>query len=238
MQMDLHKEDREESDMSQLFGMNNALSRLTETYENKVNGAATKGNSTQKTIGNPKLSDAASAYYNELKSKNADMEFILVDDENTATAKEQAAGIRSDKSMFVIISESEVEKMASDDAVRTKNENLIAEARTQMSELSNQLKESGVSVKSFGIEFSDGGTASYFAVLDKSAAAQKERIEKAIAEKRAEKKEAEKENLTTVSAASMEELMKKLRDIAYETKADSLLTEQEKMIGQGFDLSL
>ena len=51
-----------------------------------------------------------------------------------------------------------------------------------------QLKDSGTEAKSFGIEFNKDGTVSYFAVVDKSLAAQKERIENTLAEKRAEKK--------------------------------------------------
>ena len=45
-----------------------------------------------------------------------------------------------------------------------------------------------------------------------------------------------KEDLTTVSASSMEELIKKIKDTLYEAKADMVMTEQEKMVGQHFDL--
>jgi len=122
-----------------------------------------------------------------------------------------------------------------------------------MPDLIEQLKESGTEVKAFGIEFNDDGTASYFAVVDKSIAAQKERIENNMAEKRAEKKAdakeanadklegkhtGRKEDLTTVTASSMEELIKKIKDVMYEAKADSVMTEQEKLVGQNFDFSL
>ena len=126
-----------------------------------------------------------------------------------------------------------------------KNEKLIDDAKAQMPGLLEQLKESGANVKSFGMEFNDDGTASYFAVIDKSMAAQKERIENNIAEKRAEKKAdaslakpGRKEDLTTVSASSMEELLKKIQDVMYEAKADSVMTEQEKMVGQSFDFTV
>lgn len=42
------------------------------------------------------------------------------------------------------------------------------------------------------MQVNDGGTATYFAVLEESSAAQRERIEKKAAEKKAEKKAAEK----------------------------------------------
>lgn len=239
--------------MSQLFGMDNMLSSLTGKYENKVNKENTKTGSTKNTIGSPELSEAASSYYEELKSKYSDVEFVLVDNENADTAKESASNIVTDKSMIVLISEDEVEQMATDETVRTQNESLIEDAKNQMPDLIEQLKESGANVKSFGIEINDDGTASYFAVVDKSMAAQKERIENNIAEKRAEKKAeakeanaeklenrrtSRKEDLTTVTSSSMEDLINKIKDVMYEAKADSVMTEQEKMIGQNFDFSL
>ena len=234
--------------MSQLFGMDNIISSLQGNY-NKTNTDATKVASSKNTIGEPKLSETAASYYEELKAKHSDVEFVLVDKSNIATAKEQAANISSNKNMIVLISEDEVEQMATDKNIREKNENLIANAKAQMPDLLAQLKKSGTDVKSFGMEFNDDGTTSYFAVVDKSIAAQKERIENKVEEKRAEKKAdaketAEKlnakpkENLVTISASSMNELLKKIQNVMYETKADSVVTPQEKMVGQSFDFSI
>lgn len=250
------KKDMEESNMSQLFGMDNILSSLSGKYENKVNQEASKVGNTKNTIGKPELSETASKYYEELKAKYGDMEFVLVDDKHIETAKEQASNIHSNKSMLVLISESELEEMATNEETRTKNEKILEDAKAQMPDILEQIKESGVEVKSFGIEIKDG-TASYFAVVDKSMAAQKERIENNSAEKRAEKKADEKEaaekasaeklqlgrpgqkeDLTTVSASSIEELVKKLQDMAYEAKADTVRTKQEMMVGQSFDFSI
>ena len=236
--------------MSQLFGMDNILSSLSGKYDNKVNKETAKVVNGKNSIGNPKLSDAASKYYEELKAKYGDMEFVIVDDAHIDSAKEQASNIRSDKSMLVLISESELEEMAVNEETRAKNEKLIEDAKAQMPDLLKQLEASGTSVKSFGIEIKDG-TTSFFAVLDKAAEAQKERIEAKQEEKRAEKKadtkdgSAEKvkqpnkkEDLITVSAGSIDELIKKIQDVAYEAKADAVVTEQEKMVGQHLDLSL
>ena len=245
--MDLRQRDKEESIMSQLFGMDNVLSSLTGKYENKVNKETAKVTNGKNSIGNPKISDTASKYYEELKAKYGDMEFVLVADDQMETAKEQSSNIASDKSMIVLISESELEEMATNEETRTKNEKLIEDARTQMPDMLKKLKESGTEVKSFGIEIKDG-TVSYFAVLDKAAAAQKERIEakqeEKLAEKKADAKEAKaqqsakKEDLVTVSAGSIEELIKKIQDTAYEAKADTIQTPQEKMVGQSFDFSI
>jgi len=251
MQMDLQTSDKEESKMSQLFGMDNIVSSLKGNYENKVNNEKTANHKGM--IGNPKLSETATSYYEDLKSKYSDVEFVLVDNNSTDVAKEYASNLVSNKSMIVLISADEVEQMATDETTRSQNEKLIEDAKAQMPDLLAQLKESGVNVKSFGMEFNKDGTASYFAVVDKSMAAQRERIENNIEENRAAKKEAAKENaaerlenkhlhrkeeLTTITSSSMEDLISKIKDVLYEAKADSVITEQEKMIGQHFDLSL
>lgn len=238
--------------MSQLLGMDRIISSLTGNYDTQMNKTT---ENTTNTIGNPTLSENASSYYEELKSKYEDVEFVLVSEDQKSNAKELASNISSNKSMIVLISEDEVEQMAADEDVRTKNEQLIADAKTQMPDILEQLQETGASVKSFGMEFDDNGTASYFAVIDKSMAAQKERIETNLAEKRAEKKadatetdsnsnkvtelrKGKKEDLTTVSASSIEELMKKIQTTFYESRADYLRTEQEKMVGQSFDFTI
>ena len=213
--------------MSQLFGMDNILSSLSGKYDNKVNKGADKVGNAKSTIGKPELSETASKYYEELKAKYGDMEFILVDDDQIGTAKEQASNIHSDKSMIVLISESELEEMATNEETRAKNEKLLEDAQAQMPNILKQLDEAGVSAKSFGIEIKDGAV-SYFAVLDKFAEAQKERIEENQEEKR-------KEDLVTVSAGSVEELIKKLQDVTYEAMSDKAQTEQEKMVGQSID---
>ena len=56
--------------------------------------------------------------------------------------------------------------------------------------MSSKISATGASVKGFGMQVNDDGTASYFAVLKKSSAAQKQRIEK-NAEKKKEAKKAE-----------------------------------------------
>lgn len=212
--------------MSQLFGMDNILSSLSGNYDNKVNKGADKAGNVKNTIGKPQLSETASKYYEELKAKYGNVEFVLVDDDQVATAKEQASNIGSDKSMIVLISESELEEMATNEGTRAKNEKLIEDAQAQMPDMLKQLEEAGVSAKSFGIEIKDG-TVSYFAVLDKFAEAQKERIEA----KREEK-------LVTVSAGSIEELIRKAQEVSLEAMSDNMQTPQEKLVGQSIDFSV
>ena len=222
--------------MSSIFGMD-MLNSLKDKYDNQVNKKS-ETTKTKNTIGNPKLSDTASKYYEELKAKYGDAEFVLVSEDQKANASDIASHINTDKSMVVVISEDEVEKMATDEAVRTQNEKLIADAQTQFPEMRKKLEETGATVESFGMQLNGDGTASYFAVVDKSMAAQKERIEENLEEKRAEKKAARKEDLTTVTASSFEELLQKIQDTMFEAKADTVMTDQEKQVGQKFDFSL
>lgn len=94
--------------------------------------------------------------------------------------------------MVVLIDEDKVERMAEDENYRKQYEAIIANAASGISRLKSSLESSGANVKGFGMQVNDGGTATYFAVLEESSAAQRERIEKKAAKKKAEKKAAEK----------------------------------------------
>ena len=89
--------------------------------------------------------------------------------------------------MVVLIDEEKLERMATDEAFRNKYEGIIANAKSGLSQLKQSIG-SNEQVKGYGMLLNDGGNASFFAVIDKSLAAQKQRIEK----KAAEKKEAAK----------------------------------------------
>ena len=60
----------------------------------------------------------------------------------------------------------------------------------------------------------------------------------AAAEKAEIRRSGRKEDLTTVTASSMDELIKKIKDTMYMAKADTVMTPQEKMVGQSFDFSI
>lgn len=152
------------------------------------------------TIGNPKLSEKASKYYDELKKKYSNMNFILVSEDMKEQAKANAAGYANANKMVVLIDEDKIERMAEDENYRKQYEAIIANAASGMSQLGSSIAATGASVKGYGMQVNDNGAATYFAVLEKSSAAQKERIEKKAAKKKAEekaqdKKEAEKERI-------------------------------------------
>lgn len=252
--------------MSSVTGVEESAARLYGTeMEKAVNSQETadtkKAGNYGKTIGQPKLSDKAAKYYEELKKKFSNMDFILVSADQKAAAQAQAGSYANPVRTVVLIDEDKLEKMAEDEAFRAKYEGIIRGAAVQM----NQLKKSvgsNSSVKGFGMQINDNGTASFFAVVDKSLAAQKDRIAKKSAEKketakkdakRAEKKKQEEAleesrksgktgksdgDYVTVTASSIDELQKKVDNILYAAWSDQVQTAEERQWGQNIDFRL
>ena len=213
-----------------------------------------------KTVGEPKLSDKAAAYYEELKKKYSKMEFVLVSKDKKETAKAMASGFANPYKTVVLIDEEKIEKMAEDETFRAKYEGLIEQASSGLSQLKKQMDSMGANVKGYGLTINDGGTASFFAVLKKSSDAQKERIEQKREEKKAEKKTEEKKaekkkqeerleeiksqkfedvendpDVEIIMANSVEELMKKVEDYFQNSRMNSVMTDEEMMVGQHID---
>ncbi len=235
------------------------ISNVAENVSAYQNTADTKKTDSGKkvsgrTIGDVKLSDKAAKYYDSLKSRFSNMDFILVSEDMKEQAKAQAGSYAQAGRMVVLIDEDKIERMAEDESYRKKYESLIANASSQMSQMGNSIASAGMSVKTYGMQVNDNGTATYFAVLEKSTVAQKERIEKKAQEKKAEKKaearkeakKAEKERLeksddtdtVTITASSLEELLQKIKDQSQLYMSDNVQTEAEKKVGQKFDYSV
>ncbi len=209
----------------------------------------------EQTIGNPQFSEQASQYYEELKKKFSGMSFVLVSREQKQQAQANAASYASPDKMVVLIDEDKIERMATDEAYRTQYEGVIANASGELAQMSSQLTTSGQMVKGYGMQIDDKGMASYFAVLEKSSAAQKERIEKKAeknrqakkdAAKKAKKKEQQerleesgktKKETITVKASSIEELIQKIKEQNPDTEK-TILTKEEQITGQRFDQSV
>lgn len=215
------------------------------------------GKITGRTVGKPELSEKAAKYYEQLKAKFGNMEFVLVSKDMKEQAEANASAYASSSKTVVLIDEEKIERMAEDEKYRSQYEGLISSAAANLNQIKAGLSENS-GVTSYGIKINDNGTASYFAVIDKSLAAQKERIEKnsekkAQAKKDAAKKEKEekadklkdkrtedskKSETVTVTASSVEELLKKINNIYYETLSDNVMTEDEKKVGQHFDMNI
>lgn len=208
-----------------------------------------------KTIGSPELSEKAAKYYEELKKKYGNMDFILVSKDMKEQAQAQAGRYANANKMVVLIDEEKIERMAEDEEFRKKYEGIISNAASGLSQLKSSFSNSS-NVKGYGMKINDNGTASFFAVVDKSLAAQRERISKKAEEKkeakRAEAKKADREkwqeyleenrsdsvygeDTVVVTASSIEELIKKVNDITYGFMSDNVQTDEEKKIGQHID---
>jgi len=210
-----------------------------------------------KTIGQPKLSEKAAKYYEELKSKYKNMDFILVSKDMKEMAKANAGSFANPQKMVVLIDEEKVERMAEDEKFRKQYEGVIASAQKQLPQLKQALGRFS-NVKGFGVQVKDNGVTSFFAVMNKSFNDQAARLEKRRIEKKAEKKEAEKkaekkerkerleekreeqrleakEAEEVLSADSMEELVKMVEDFNYQFVSDTTMTEAEKGLGTVID---
>ena len=143
-----------------------------------------------KVVGEPTLSKEGLDYYEKLKAKYSDMDFVLVSKDKIDYVKQHAASYGSSKAFTVLIDDEKIEKMATDENFRKKYEGLIEMAKTELPKMKEDLMKNGSSVVSYGMQVNDNGTASYFAVVDKFAKAQSERIEK-------NKEKKKEENLKT-----------------------------------------
>ena len=250
-----------DSIVSNLYSTYSTQSKTGKTNKENVIGtenskvSKTNGNY-GKTIGNAKLSEEGVKYYQELKKKYSNMDFILVSKEQKANAQANAASYANGNKMVVLIDEEKIERMATDENYRKQYEGIIKNAASDLSQLKSQIESSGQSqnVVGYGMKV-NGGTASFFAVLKKSSADQKARIEKKAVEKKeakkAEEKKAEKkekqdklkeaqqtsddDDTITISAGSIEELIKKINDYTFSMKSDNVQTEAELQLGQHID---
>ena len=170
---------------SAISAYQNAQTQATNRAAESAKAKTTEG--LGKTVGKPELSEEGKKYYDELKKKYADMDFVLVSKDMKEIAKQQAGSYGNKNRMVVLIDEEKIERMATDEAYRNKYEGLISQAQNKMPQLQEALMKTP-GAKTVGMQVNDNGTASFFAVMDKSMTAQRERV----AARRAEKKEAEK----------------------------------------------
>lgn len=207
-------------------------------------------------IGQPELSEKAAKYYEQLKKRYGNYDFILVSRDQKENAKANAAKYANGYKTVVLIDEDKIEQMATDEKFRKQYEGILSGAAAQIQQLKTSLQSSGAQVKGFGMQVNDGGTLSFFAVLKKSSAEQKARIEKKGEQKRAEKKAAEKkaakkekeeqlkekraesddtEETVTITANSIEELLSRIDTYNFNTRSDEVQTQSERQVGQNID---
>lgn len=166
-------------------------------------------------IGDVSLSKEAGDYYNKLKAKYGNMEFILVSKDQKAAVQANVSKYGNAKKPVVLIDDEKLEKMATDKDFREKYEGIISMAQNQLATMKNELSSSGAAIKNFGMSVNSDGSTDYFAVMEKSNKAQAERIEKKREEKAQAKKDARKAE------------QKKLHDKREEKKVEQKKSEEK-----------
>lgn len=211
-----------------------------------------------RTIGSPKLSEKALKYYEELKKKYSNMDFILISPDMKEEAERNKGMYSSSKELLVLIDSDKIERMAEDEEFRKQYETILDNATSQIKVMKQSLGSNAKKVKSFGMTIDDKGLTSFFAVIDKSLELQRERIadnkeESAKAAKEAARKKSqeklsgktneyqsdrESSDTVTVTANSWNELLNKIEKVIFSDTADSSKTESKNQIGQNIDYIL
>lgn len=208
-------------------------SKTKQTEKNEAAEATSKSRIPGKTIGNPKLSEEGLKYYEELRKKYHNMEFILVSEDKKESAKQNAASYAQKNKMVVLIDEDKIEKMATDPAYRKQYEGLIDKAANGFKDFAASVASTGADVKGYGMQVNDDGSISYFAVLKKQGEAQAKRIAEKRAQKQTEKKseakKAAKEKLqerieNTKQASKSEKNSKVNSEDKIESSEDAVIT--------------
>ncbi|WP_051226826.1 DUF6033 family protein [Butyrivibrio sp. MC2013] len=183
------------------------------------------------TIGDVQLSDKAKSYYEQLKSKYHNLEFIAVSGAVKDQVQKNAASYGNANKMVVLIDEEKLEKMATDEAFRKKYEGIIAMSSAKISQLGKSLQGSGSPVTNFGMSVGSDGRESFFATVDKSFEAQNKMAEKRAAKKKEEKAKEKKLEEKKTAEKRLEKAKEKKAGEAGEadddTKAEGVAEERE-----------
>ncbi len=209
---------------------NYASSTIKSSNQAKA-GSSKKASGTQ---GRRELSDKAQALLEKLKKTHSNMDFMVADKGDDT--KELLS--RGTKEFSVIFSAEELEKMAADEKFEKKNMDKVFDAVRMTEQINKQYGFGPVSEKGeilkVGISFNDDGTTSYFAELEKMSESQRERLEKAIEQKKDLKDLSIRSKRTQVSASSMKELVEKMNKVDW-----SKIQEQDlRNYKPGFDFSI
>ena len=217
-----------------------AQSRKTAKADDK------KTDETKKTNSNSvQLSDKAKALLQELKKTYNNADIYVAEYETDEEAAEYLS--RGSKDFSVLIDPEELERMAADDEVKKKNLNLLDESLGKLSEMKEELKETGREdeVVTLGVNIGKDGQVSYFAELEKSGERTKEFVDKMLEDKKeanAEKadKVQDKYNFehskrATVSANSVEELLEQIKNFNWDNVKEEASIP---MPGKNFDFTV
>lgn len=195
----------------------------TETAKKtKVNG---------RTIGSPELTEEAAKYYEQLKKKYGNLDFILVSKDQKEFAKANASKYSNPNKMVVLIDEEKIERMAVDEDYRKQYESAISQGANGLNQLKTKLANMGLNVKSCGMNVYDNGATSFFATMDQSFKAQNKTAQERLAKKKAAKKAEEKKAAKKAEQKKQQEKLeagraekKEIREEFYESDDDNEVT--------------
>lgn len=195
-------------------GQNPRHGRAKETQ--KAEQAAKSGRAEKDGL---QLSEKAKSLLEELKKKYGNMDFMVANYRNSREASEYLS--RGTKEYSVLIEPEVLEEMAADEDTKSKYLGLLDEATTKLADIKEELGDKETEVVRTGVTIGKDGKMSYFAELENMSEKQKERIEKASIEKAREHKQEDKiarrkTKKTSVQADSVEELLKKIKNVRWD----------------------
>ena len=184
---------------------------------------------------------------------NAD--FYVAEYESEEEASEYMS--RGSKDFSVLIDPEELERMANDEDVKKQNLSLLDESLNKLSEMKEELKETGREdeVVTLGVNIGKDGKVSYFAELEKAGERQKEFVDKMREDKKEAAKEAadaekaerykrpgnqdrynyEHSKRTTLSADSADDLLKMIQNFDWNSVKEETTIP---MPGKNFDFTV
>lgn len=221
-----------------------AQSRRTANADDKKteNAKKTNNNSVQ-------LSDKAKALLQELKKTYNNADFYVAEYETEEEAADYLS--RGSKDYSVLIDPEELERMANDEDVKKQNLSLLDESLNKLSEMKEELKETGREdeVVTLGVNIGKDGKVSYFAELEKAGERQKEFVDKMREDKKEAAKEAEAEKANkaqdkynyehskraTVTADNVDDLLEQIKNFNWDNVKEETSIP---MPGKNFDFTV
>lgn len=206
--------------------------KTQEKYKKASNNvSANQTISNKATSAEDKLSSKAKAYLEKLRKQFSDKDFFVLDDINSDSATD--AMNKSTKEYSVLFSPDEIEKMAVDEKYAEEKLSQIdtavnmAEKIKQQFDAQSNLGKDGTYISKIAFSFNNDGTTTLFASLEQLSKSQIERIE--AAKEKAANSEAETDDVaaeikdalnekyalkrTVISASSVEELLKLIKEL-------------------------
>lgn len=202
---------------------------ITKSEDSTETAKKTKVNG--RTVGNPELTEKAAKYYEELKKKYGNLDFILVSKDQKEYAKANASKYSNPNKMVVLIDEEKIERMAEDEKFRSQYESIISQGANGLTQLKSKLANMGLNVKSCGMNVYDNGATSFFATMDQSFKTQNKIAQQRLAKKKATKKAEEKKAAKKAEEKKQQEKLeesraerREIREEFYESDGEDEIT--------------